>query len=203
MSALVGAGTTVVVAVVWAIAVPQGRDVLGPLGTVLTWALLVGLHALLTWRAFGGLSGPRLQEALDDSGAQREATSLRPSWSVQVSAMALVVVTLLVLLPWWREHAVVLTLALVMVAASWLDMVVSFALHYAAIDRGDLDFPGDESRTFSDYLYLAVTVQATFGLPDVSALTSAMRRQLTLHTVLAFLFNTVILAVVITLLVGA
>lgn len=202
VSAVIGTVVTLVVATTWAATQPDGRNVVAPLGTVMTWALLVGVHAVLTVRGFGGLRGAQLEEALAASGAARDAERLRPSWSVQVSAMALVVVALLVAVPSWREHPVLLVLALVMVMASWADMVVAFALHYAAIDDGGFAFPGEEERCFSDYVYLALTVQATFGLPDVDARTSALRRQLALHTLLAFVFNTVILAVVVTLLVA-
>lgn len=202
VSAVFGTATTLIVATIWAATQPEGRDVVGALGVVLTWALLVGSHAILTFRAFNGLSGEQLEEAIEASSSSRDVERTRPSWSVQVSSMALIVVALLLLLPSWRAEPGLVVLALVMVAASWADMVISFALHYAAVDGGSLDFPGDEPRTFSDYLYLAVTVQATFGLPDVAARTSAIRRHLSVHTLVSFVFNTVILAVVVTLLVG-
>ena len=105
VSALVGSGLTVVIVTAWVLIHPGDSAVAGPLGTVLTWAILVSVHAFLTLRAFGGLSGDDLETAVDASGLVRQANRIRPSWSVQVSSMALVVVALLVVVPAWRDHA--------------------------------------------------------------------------------------------------
>lgn len=207
ISTVVSSLFTVIAVTVWRGFNEVDGAIVFALATVVTWALFVSLHAALTWRAFHGLSGDQLETALNSTGAERSAERVRPSWSLQVSAMALIAVAMLVAVPTLREFRILLATALVMVVACWIDMVVSFALHYATIDDGGFDFPsrrgGEEERTFSDYLYLAVTVQATFGPPDIAVTTSALRRQVSVHTVLAFLFNTVNLAVIVTLMLGS
>ena len=206
ISTLVGSIITVVAVTLWRGFNDVDGSLVFALGTMLTWAIFVAVHAFLTWYAFRGLTGEQLETALQHTGFERSADRVRPSWSIQVSAMALVAVALLVAVPSLREHQLLLGTALAMVVACWADMVISFALHYATIDDGGFDFPsrteGQDERTFGDYLYLAVTVQATFGPPDVAVTTSALRRQLSVHTVLAFLFNTVNLAVIVTLMLG-
>lgn len=188
---------------IWIFFHPEDVGLALPLGTVVAWATLVGSHAILTAAAFSGLDGDTLDTALSVTGLRRSSAPLRPPWPAQVSIMAFIVVAGLVLVPAWREHSFLLICALIMVCATWADMVVSSAVHYAAIDGGELEFPGEETeRSFADYVYFAVAMQATFAVTDVAARTRAMRRQLSLHTVVAFVFNTVILAVIVALLIG-
>ena len=90
---------------------------------------------------------------------------------------------------------------------SWINVVVMYAVHYARLDltggRRSFTFPDDDAeRSFADYVYLAVGAQATFGVTDVSTATSQARRLLTGHSLIAFLFNTVIIALVVSLLVA-
>ena len=60
-----------------------------------------------------------------------------------------------------------------------------------------LDFPGSEEPSFTDYLYMSIAVQTTFGTTDVDVQTRVMRRVVLRHCVLAFGFNTVIVAILI------
>lgn len=62
-------------------------------------------------------------------------------------------------------------------------------------DRRD----GDEGQHgFADYFYFSLTVATTFGATDVDVMTTRMRRTVTGHAALAFLFNTVIIALLVT-----
>ena len=54
---------------------------------------------------------------------------------------------------------------------------------------------------FSDYLYLAISCSATFGTTDTDIMTTAMRRTVSVHGIIAFFLNTVIIAVLLSLLV--
>lgn len=199
-STIAGTVGTAIVVTVWILFVPEDAGLAIPLGTVVAWTILVATHAVLTARAFTGLSGAALDAGLSASGARRRSATALPSWSVQVSVLALLVVVAIAVVPGWRDHPLLLIGALAMVGAAWADMVVSFALHYAAIDDGRFEFADDDERGFGDYVYAAIAVQATGALPDIAARTRGLRRQLSVHKVLAFVFNTVIVAIVVALL---
>jgi uncharacterized membrane protein len=81
----------------------------------------------------------------------------------------------------------------------------SFALLYARkdIERGGLDFPGPEEATFSDYLYLATGCSVTFGTTDTLIMSTSMRRTVSMHSVLAWTLNTVVIAVLLSVIVSA
>lgn len=97
-------------------------------------------------------------------------------------------------------------LGVAMILAGWAAVVVSFAVAYQAEDLRDvgsgLSFSGSEQVTWTDYLYFSLAVTTTFGTTDVEVTSGAMRRTVSVHAVLAFVINTVILGAVISALLG-
>lgn len=92
-------------------------------------------------------------------------------------------------------------IALLLIVASWLTIVVSYALTFHAdnlIERGKgLDFPGDVTPVWSDYVYFSLSVMTTFGATDVSVTSHEMRRTVTVNAVIAYIFNTVTVGAVV------
>lgn len=96
-------------------------------------------------------------------------------------------------------------LALLTVAASWTFTHVSFALHYAHLfyaailknQPSGLQFPGEEEPDYVDFLYLACIIGTSGQTADVILSSRIMRRTGLVHCVLAFLFNTTLLALTI------
>lgn len=132
-----------------------------------------------------------------------------PSWPVVMAAVSLAVAFALVANQDLREDPAAILIVGALVVSSWLETVVAYALHIARLeDRwGGLRFPPDDrgetqGRVFADYLALAVGTQASYGPGDVEITNSRMRGTLAGHTLVAFLFNTIILAMLISSLVA-
>lgn len=102
-----------------------------------------------------------------------------------------------------RNTALDLVFAAVTIATSVLTITFCFALHYARkdIEQGGLDFSGPAPPTFSDYVYLAIGCAATFGTTDTLVTTASMRRTVSIQGVVAWVLNTVVVAVLISLMV--
>ncbi len=92
------------------------------------------------------------------------------------------------------------------VLSSWAFIQMTFALHYAhdfyaALDRKrppGIRFPeGEEHPTYGDFFYFSAIIGTSGQTADVSFATRAMRRIGTMHCILAYLFNTVVLALLI------
>jgi uncharacterized membrane protein len=91
------------------------------------------------------------------------------------------------------------------VLSSWAFIQITFALHYAhdyyaAESRGHapgLRFPDCEHPTYGDFFYFAAIIGTSGQTADVSFVTKPMRRVGTLHCILAYLFNTIVLALLI------
>lgn len=90
---------------------------------------------------------------------------------------------------------------LLAVIGSWISNAPSFALQYARDDADDgmpvFQFPEGVRPRWSYYLYVGVMVSATLSTGDVTVVTSERRRMVALHVVIAFTFNTVIIAMLI------
>jgi hypothetical protein len=125
-----------------------------------------------------------------------------PNIPAQWSGLAIGSVAVLVFSPKLLSQPWVLALSAAVVTTSWLVTVVSYAVHYARIAAtvGGLTFPGDEGVAFWDCVYLATQVQTTFSSSDVTIETTLTRRIVTGHTLVAFAFNTVIIALLISVL---
>lgn len=84
-------------------------------------------------------------------------------------------------------------------AISWFVVVVSYAVHYARKDaeHPGLRFPDEGPHRFTDYFYVSLAVARTFGTTDVAVTTTRMRRTVSGYSALTFLFNTIIIALLV------
>jgi uncharacterized membrane protein len=110
------------------------------------------------------------------------------------------------------QRAWQITLVAVTLFLSWLMTHVTFAFRYAHefyardlggpdVDRG-LDFPQEQEPDYLDFLYFALVLGMTFQVSDVQITSRKLRRVATLHGLLSFLFNTVIVAFTVNIAAG-
>jgi uncharacterized membrane protein len=99
-------------------------------------------------------------------------------------------------------------LAVTAVAGSWLVTQTIFALHYAheyyARDAGGapargLAFPGEENPDYWDFLHFAIIIGAASQTADIAITDRSLRRLGTVHSLIAFVFNTLVIALTVTL----
>ena len=91
------------------------------------------------------------------------------------------------------------------VMSSWSFIQIMFTLHYAhdyylAACHGlkpGLSFPDDPDPDYGDFFYFAAVIGTSGQTADVSFVTKPMRRIGSLHCILAYLFNTTVLALLI------
>ncbi|MEU0402926.1 DUF1345 domain-containing protein [Streptomyces sp. NPDC006197] len=174
------------------------------LGVVALFAYLL-CHLVVTLRAFSSAPPGRIR-----LWARREArgtvlqryllgTAPGPGVSVLIASAALVVSAV-----WRPGHlgsafpaAVRVLMALGLVVA-WICVPAAFAVAFHADnlveDEAALDFPGDETVAWADYVYFALSVMATFGTTDVTVMSREMRRTVAANATITFVFSTVIVA---------
>jgi uncharacterized membrane protein len=104
-----------------------------------------------------------------------------------------------------------IALTLITVVGSWILLSTLFMLNYATLyyddDRGaGLHFPPDldaEPRpTYADFAYFSFTIAVALQTADVAITTTRMRQMVLAHSVLAFVFNTAILAFLVNIAAG-
>ena len=95
------------------------------------------------------------------------------------------------------------------VALSWLYVHVIFALHYAhgfyaprehgKGDRGGLIFPGEDDADYWDFLHFALIIGVANQTADVQISSRKLRGMATVHCLIAWFFNAVVLALTVNL----
>ena len=175
------------------------------------------LSAILAWDAsvicFLGLTYRVIADRSIDSIRRRAARLDTRAWVMMLLVVAASCVSLFGLalslhgaegaLP--TRPALRLLLAGFTVLGSWSLIHTIFALHYAhlfygAAERG-LIFPGGGDPDYWDFLYYSFVVGMTCQVSDVQVAAPPLRKLTLVHGVLSFFFNTVILALAVS--VGA
>lgn len=91
------------------------------------------------------------------------------------------------------------------ILSAWTFIHTMFALHYAGEYyapasggvRAGLRFPEEDEPTWGDFAYQAFVIGCACATADVNATSKPMRRACLVHGVVAFFFNTIILALTI------
>lgn len=200
--------TPLAIAITVALTLAYERRVSYLTSSFLAWDLFGLAYAWLTLRVFRGAAHDRLQALVQNRQVSAWAKVVAggtdgPGFSVQFAAIALAAAALLPRLGSFTpqdEEGLLLTLLIVLaVIMSLVVVTLSYTVHYARCDISEngLSFPGETSPGFLDYLYFAASVATTFGTTDVDVTTTRLRRAVTGHAVLTLVFNTVIIALLV------
>lgn len=169
--------------------------------------LYLGLAGIMMWR--GGDAERIQRRALDEDEGQGLVLVL------------VVVASLAVLLAIGSQLAVVkdlqgiaktrhVALAGLTLVSAWFFIQMLFTLHYAhdfylarlRHEPDGLMFPGTDDPNYADFFYFACVIGTSAQTADVSFTSSRMRRVGILHCILAFFFNTTVLALTINIAAG-
>lgn len=102
-----------------------------------------------------------------------------------------------------------IALVVVTLLASWLMTHITFTFRYAheyyganPKHAGGMRFPGEAHPDYLDFLYFSLGLGTTFQVSDVEIQARRVRHLATVHGLMSFLFNTVILALTVNLASG-
>jgi uncharacterized membrane protein len=111
-----------------------------------------------------------------------------------------------------QQLALHVSLAVVTVVCTWLLVHTMFALHYAHdyyVARvrdpkapDSLGFPTEENPDYWDFMYFSFVIGMTAQVADVDINSRRFRKLCMIHGILAFFFNTAIVAMSINLIAG-
>jgi len=98
-------------------------------------------------------------------------------------------------------------LGFVTVALSWMLIHTLFTLRYAELyysgdEEGGIAFNQDEPPQYTDFAYLATSIGMTYQVSDTNLETTVIRTEALKHSLLSYLFGTVVLASTINLVVS-
>ena len=183
-----------------------------PLGGIarclLGWNAGAGVYLALAWWLCSTFDAERTRarsQSLDPPNAMILAVMVTAVGAC-VAAIAMLLQQVKDMAGWERAGHIVL--ALVALATSWLLIHTVYAFHYAHCyyqqehqdRRGktgnapSLDFPGRPDPDYFDFVYFSFVIGMTSQVSDVQVTTSRLRRVALVHSVLAFAFNMLVLA---------
>ncbi|MFM2036306.1 MAG: hypothetical protein RL459_1571 [Pseudomonadota bacterium] len=177
---------------------------------IIAWNLGAGLYLLLAmkmmfWSSFEKMRTRALQQ---DEGS---AVVLILVVAAALACIGAIVAEMAVAKNLHGEERYAhMALAAITIASSWAFTQVMFALHYAhdyyaTVENGNhggLDFPGGHPPDYGDFLYFSCVIGTSGQTADVSFTSRKMRRTGTVHCVLAFFFNTTLVALTINMASG-
>ena len=99
------------------------------------------------------------------------------------------------------------------VLLSWILLHTTFAIRYAHLyhdhnklntgsNVGGLDFPTKEQPDYMDFAYFSFVIGMTFQVSDVQVNSRVIRRFVLMHSLISFVFNTIIVALTINTIAG-
>lgn len=98
------------------------------------------------------------------------------------------------------ERVAHLVLATMTIVNSWLLVHMMYTIHYAdmyySVAEGDpppLNFPDTPAPVFWDFVYFSFTIGVACQTADVSTRQAEIRKTVVIHSVIAFVFNLVVL----------
>jgi uncharacterized membrane protein len=176
------------------------------------WDIYAIVIVLMTWVTICTADPRTIQRRAQ---LQDLSSSVIFAFIIVAACMSLLAVILVL-----REHQALrktdglhMFLAVLTVIESWVLIHTVFTLHYAHLfyrherkpdveGSGGLMFPGGHDPDYQDFAYFSFVIGMTCQVSDVNVTSRSIRRLALLHGLLAFAFNTVILALSINIFSG-
>lgn len=184
------------------------------------WQISATTRALLAWDVGGlvllGFAGLIILRS-DSRETRRRAAAYDPGrhlvWIIVLVASTFSLFAAAAVLRQGRtgtplDRDLHLALCVGTVAISWLVTHAAFTLRYAHLfyrdgdHEGGIELPGGEPPDDLDFAYFGFTIAMCFQVSDATVSRREVRRTVLGHALLSFLYNTVILALALNLIVG-
>jgi uncharacterized membrane protein len=192
LSLALGAATLIVALLAgggWTVAVPAG------------WAVAAVVTVAATWLRIRGMNPEETAAHAQSEDYSRPIADL-----IVLSASVASLVSVGFALVEARHNSgtgkgLLIALAVAVVACSWLAVHFVFAVRYGDLFYGDpvggITFNEDDRPNYRDFAYFALTIGMTYQVSDTNITDRTIRRQVTRHALLSYLFGTVIIALAI------
>lgn len=172
--------------------------------------LAFDIAALVFLAATAHLFNRESSKAIRKRAQEEDAGRWGILWSSVVVSIVVLVALGLELHGGKAGRLIEIALAASCIVLAWIFMNTMFALHYAHEYYGDspnprkgLEFPGKDDPDYWDFAYFAFVVGMTFQVSDVQISGRHLRRLALIHSVIAFFFNVIILALSVNVVAGS
>jgi uncharacterized membrane protein len=171
------------------------------------WATGALVYVAWVWLVIGRMDPQQTQAHATDEDPSRGTTDLLILAANLVSLLAVAVVIVDSHRSDGSTQVGGAVLVLASVALSWMLVQTLFTLRYAkhyygGEKVGGVSFNQDEPPQYTDFAYLATSLGMTYQVSDTNLENPRIRREALKHSLLSYVFGTVILAATINLVLG-
>ena len=176
-----------------------------PFGVIVGWGVGCLVYVVWVWIAIWRFDAERTLEH-----AQREDPTRPVSDLLILTASVASLVAIGILLQTSQQSGLAIPASIFAVgsiALSWLLVHTLSTLryareYYAKQPIGGIDFNQSQSPQYSDFAYFAFNLGMTFQVSDNNISSSELRKIILAHTLISYVFNTVVIASVVNLVVN-
>jgi uncharacterized membrane protein len=176
------------------------------LAPVLAWDIAALTYVCWIWRVVWGFDAKQTASHAEREDPTRAAADALLLGAAVASLVAVAYVIVRAGSASGLAKAMQIVLGVGTVLVSWLVIHTVYALRYARLyyfgEDGGADFHQEAPPQYSDFVYLAFTVGMTFQVSDTELNTAGFRASVLRHSLLSFLFGTVIVALTINIVAG-
>ena len=158
---------------------------------------------------FLAMMGVLMSRATPDTMYQRARLLEEGKWTILVMSLCIAAVVLGALSNELHAAKVKsladIALASASIFLAWLFVAVMFSQQYAHsfyMTPGQLQFPGTSQPDYWDFAYFAVVISMCCQTSDVVVSSGSLRRLVMLHSLVAFFFNVIIIAITVNVVAG-
>jgi len=176
---------------------------------LVAWDAAVTLYLVLIYQMMAGsrVGDIRERAAIEDEG---QFGILVLTVAAALASLAAIVVELGTSNGGANRQPAQLLLATLTILLSWGFTHTIFALHYAhefysenGGAGGGLTFPGEEAPDYWDFVYFSFVIGMTSQVSDVAVACKPIRRTVTAHGIVSFVFNAALLALTVNIAASA
>lgn len=179
---------------------------------ILAWSSFSLFMILISWITFFTTSSKQVCIRAKEQDESRAITFLIVLVSVCISLLG----TLFLIQntdEGVRSQELHIIASLLSVVFSWILLHTIYTLRYAHLyysaslenpkaNPSGLDFPETKEPDYLDFAYLAFVIGMTFQVSDIRVTSPVIRRFVLLHGLIAFVFNTIVVALTINIIAG-
>jgi uncharacterized membrane protein len=169
------------------------------------WCCAAAAYSLWVWLSIGRQNATQTREHASREDPNRETADLLILLLSIASLFAVVFVLVTASNSHGLAKGLLAALAVLSVALSWVLLHTLYTLRYARLyyqgGKG-IDFNQKEEPQYSDFAYLAFVLGMTYQVSDTNLTNHVIRVTALKHSLLSFLFGSVILATTINLIAG-
>jgi uncharacterized membrane protein len=176
---------------------------------IISWDSFGVLMIILCWKLFFTTNTKQLRINARGEDESRTAIFILVLASVIISLMGI-----LILLNNKAKGMINLhvhaPVSIIGVGISWVLLHTIFTLRYAHLYYGDnngeqcggIIFPGEDEPDYFDFAYFSFVIGMTFQVSDTSITLKEVRRLVLLHSILSFVYNTIIVAISVSVIIN-